>query len=357
MMVKAHIKSARVMPAIRKDVNLGPMNTLGVETRAGQFVEIRNSEQLRLLFEDGFFRRQSPVVLGEGSNILFISEPDRPVVKLSVKGREIKSEDDGTVLLKAGAGENWHQLVKHSVEKGLGGIENLALIPGTVGAAPIQNIGAYGIEMKDVFHSLTAFDIKTGKFQTFSAADCGFGYRDSVFKNELKGRVIVCDVTLRLTKDSHNLNLSYSGLNDYLESKKIVSPTINDVFKAVVNIRRSKLPDPSDIGNAGSFFKNPVVSQNVFEQLQSRFSDLVAYPLQHGQSVKLAAGWLIEQCGWKGYRNQWVGVHNVQALVLINHGGGSGTQLLALAQEIRESVEARFGVELEQEPLTQPAVH
>jgi UDP-N-acetylmuramate dehydrogenase len=345
MMVKAHIKSARVMPAIRKDVNLGPMNTLGVETRAGQFVEIRNSEQLRLLFEDGFFRRQSPVVLGEGSNILFISEPDRPVVKLSVKGREIKSEDDGTVLLKAGAGENWHQLVKHSVEKGLGGIENLALIPGTVGAAPIQNIGAYGIEMKDVFHSLTAFDIKTGKFQTFSAADCGFGYRDSVFKNELKGRVIVCDVTLRLTKDSHNLNLSYSGLNDYLESKKIVSPTINDVFKAVVNIRRSKLPDPSDIGNAGSFFKNPIVTADRYQKLKKAYPMIPSYNL-NDDGYKIPAAWLIEKAGWKGKRVGNVGTYKNQALVIVNHGGATGQEIYNHALNIQKSVLDKFDIDL-----------
>jgi UDP-N-acetylmuramate dehydrogenase len=344
-MADAQTKSARDEPAIRTDVNLGPMNTLGVETRAGQFVEIHHPDQLRALFDDGFFKRQTPIVLGGGSNILFISEPEYPIVRMSIMGIEIKSGKDGTVLLKSGAGVNWHQLVRHSVEKELGGIENLALIPGTVGAAPILNFGGYGVELKDVFDSLTVFDLQTGKFRTYSEAECEFGYRDSVFKNSLRDLVIVCDVTLRLTKDFHNLNLSYSGLTDCLESKNILSPAINDIFNAVVEIRRSKLPGPSDIGNAGSFFKNPIVSIDHYQKLKAAYPKIPSYKIGNDE-YKIPAAWLIEQAGWKGKRVGNVSTYKNQALVIVNHGGATGEEIYNHAVNIQKSVLEKFDINL-----------
>lgn len=335
-------------PIVHENVNLKPMNTLGVGAVAGKFVEIHHSNQLRLLSDDGFFEQQTPIVLGGGSNLLFINEPKRPVLKMSVMGIDIKWTDDNTVLLQAGAGENWHQLVAYSVEKGLGGIENLALIPGTVGAAPIQNIGAYGVELKDVFHSLTVFEMKTGEFRTFTAAECNFGYRDSIFKHELKERVIVCDVTLRLTKGVHDLKLSYRGLSDHLKSKNISNPSINDVFNSVVDIRRSKLPDPSDIGNAGSFFKNPVVSAQQCDVLLADYPDMPFYKLSDGE-YKIPAAWLIEQAGWKGKRVGNVGTYKNQALVIVNHGGATGKEIYNHAQNIQESVRNTFDIDLRPE--------
>jgi len=334
---------------IQKNINLKSMNTLGVEAYARTFVEIREPEQLGLLFEDGFFAGQPPIILGGGSNVLFMNEPDQPVVKMAVKGREIEECGNGTILLKAGAGENWHDLVTFAVEKGFGGIENLALIPGTVGAAPIQNIGAYGVELKDVFKSLTAFDMRTGELRSYSRSDCNFGYRDSVFKNELKGRVVVCDVTFQLkNEETHELNLSYRALKDSLGSKGIEEPTIRDVYDAVVDIRRSKLPDPSDIGNAGSFFKNPVVSEAIYKKLVPDYPDMPHYKIGDNE-YKIPAGWLIEMTGWKGKRNGNVGTYKNQALVIVNHGGATGEEIYEHALAIQESVQTTFGINLRPE--------
>lgn len=345
MIPKSQTKSESDSPDVRENVNLAPMNTLGVEAVASRFVEIYHSNQLRLLFDDGFFKEQTPIILGGGSNLLFINKPDRPVLKMSVTETNIEAQGNDGVLLKAGAGENWHQLVRHAVEEGLGGIENLALIPGTVGAAPIQNIGAYGVELKDVFHSLTAFEIETGKFLTFTASECEFGYRDSIFKRDLKNRVIVCDVTLRLTKNTHDLSLSYKGLSDHLESKSICYPTIKDIFNSVVEIRRAKLPDPSDIGNAGSFFKNPVVSEEQFETLRSNYPEMPCYKLGD-EAYKIPAAWLIEQAGWKGKRVGNVGTYKNQALVIVNHGGATGEEIYDHALNIQESVRHTFDIDL-----------
>lgn len=345
-MSQLNVSSVSGKPVIRHDVNLKPMNTLGVEAHAATFVEIRRPDQLRLLFDEGFFENQAPIILGGGSNLLFKGEPGSTVLKISVMDRYVSANDDGTVLLKAGAGENWHDLVTFAVENNLGGIENLALIPGTTGAAPIQNIGAYGVELKEVFHSLTAFDIKTGEFETYSAAACRFGYRDSVFKRELKGKVIVCDVTLQLSREQdHTLNLSYTGLKDSLEEKKIDEPSIKDVYDAVVAIRRSKLPDPSDIGNAGSFFKNPVVSKEIYEILKSDYPELPVYKLEENE-YKIPAAWLIETAGWKGKRVGNVGTYKNQALVIVNHGGATGDEIYNHAKTIQQSVQDMFDIDL-----------
>lgn len=344
-----NVSSSDNQPLIQSNVNLKSMNTLGVEAHAKTFIEICEPEQLSSLFDDGFFDGQSPVILGGGSNLLFRDEPDQPIVKISVKGREIEECERGTIQLNAGAGENWHQLVTFAVKKGLGGFENLALIPGTVGAAPIQNIGAYGVELKDVFKSLTAFDIRTGEFKSYSASDCNFGYRDSIFKRDLKGRVIVCGVTFQLEKEkTHELNLSYSGLENFFEARNINDPTIKDVYNAVVDIRQSKLPDPSDIGNAGSFFKNPVVTEAIYKKLASDYPNVPYYEVGDNE-YKIPAGWLIETAGWKGKRVGNVGTYKNQALVIVNHGGATGEEIYRHALTIQKSVRDTFDIDLRPE--------
>jgi len=345
-MPDSDLSSVQNVPEIRHNVNLKSMNTLGVETHADIFVEIQQAEQLSLLYDENFFSDQPPIILGGGSNLLFRGQPGRPVLKMSMKKKEIIENDGGSVHLKAGAGENWHELVSFAVDNNLGGIENLALIPGTVGAAPIQNIGAYGVELKDVFVSLSAFDTVTGEFEIYTAEDCSFGYRDSVFKHNLKGRVIVCDVTLKLKRsEDHTLNLSYSGLNDSLKSKNIDQPTIRDVYNTVVAIRRSKLPDPSDIGNAGSYFKNPIVSEEKFESLKADYPGLPGYKLE-ADEFKIPAAWLIEKTGWKGRRIGNVGTYENQALVIVNHGGATGEEIFNHAKTIQQTVLETFGIDL-----------
>lgn len=345
-MTENSVSSVRSEPTIRKDVSLKPMNTLGIDVNARTFVEIRQPEELISLCETGFFDSQPPFILGGGSNVLFRDEPDQPVLKMSITGREIVENEDGTVLLKAGAGENWHELVKFAVDNALGGIENLALIPGTTGAAPIQNIGAYGVELKDVFKYLTVFDISSGDFKTFTSAECQFGYRDSVFKHELKDRVIVCDVTLKLNnEDAHSVNLSYKGLKDALASKGLDNSTIKDVFESVVDIRKSKLPDPSDIGNAGSFFKNPIVTKSKYETFSSSYPDMPFYKLE-ADKYKIPAAWLIEKAGWKGKQVGNVGTYKNQALVIVNHGGATGKEIFDHAKTIQKSVQETFDIDL-----------
>lgn len=340
------VSSVRSEPTIRNDVSLKSMNTLGIDVNARKFIEIRQPEELISLYESGFFDSHSPFILGGGSNVLFQDGPDQPVLKMSITGREIIEDENSTVLLKAGAGENWHKMVKFAVDNELGGIENLALIPGTTGAAPIQNIGAYGVEIKDVFKYLTVFDISSGDFKKFSSAECQFGYRDSVFKHDLKGRVIVCDVTLKLIKeDAHSVNLSYKGLHDALASKGLDKPTIKDVFDCVVDIRKSKLPDPSDIGNAGSFFKNPIVSKSKYEALSSTYPDMPSYKLGANE-YKIPAAWLIETAGWKGKQVGNVGTYKNQALVIVNHGGATGKEIFDHAKTIQKSVQETFDIDL-----------
>ena len=346
MMSDSKISNSVAKLNIEHDVSLKEMNTLGVEVYADTFVDIHDPDQLKRLFDDGFFAEKSPIILGGGSNLLFKKDPDQPVLKVSILGNELEEAGQDTVTLKAGAGENWHELVTYAVNKQLGGIENLALIPGTTGAAPIQNIGAYGVELKDVFESLTAFDVSTGEFKIFEAADCNFGYRDSVFKQELKGQVIVCDVTLRLKREnSHRVNLTYRGLSSELESRGVENPSIKDIYDAVVDIRNSKLPDPKDIGNAGSFFKNPVVSKDVLEALKADYPTMPAYELDTDE-YKIPAAWLIETAGWKGKQVGNVGTYKNQALVIVNHGGATGQEIYEHAKTIQKSVRDTFDIDL-----------
>lgn len=333
------------IPRIDSDIDLSSYNTLGVSVVASSFVDITSRNELLQLSNQGFFKDYSPFVLGGGSNILFIDDPSQPVLKMSIKGKKIIEKQDKAVKVEIGAGENWHEFVTWAVDNNLGGVENLALIPGTVGAAPIQNIGAYGVELEEVFDSLELFDMRDETLQIFHAEDCHFGYRDSIFKNELKEKVIVTKVVLRLSKSSHTIQNNYSSLQAYLQERNIENPDIKDIYDGVIDIRTSKLPDPKLMGNAGSFFKNPVVGRRKFEELQARYKEMPFYKAGDNE-VKIPAAWLIEKTGWKGKRMGDVGTYQNQALVIVNHGSATGTEIFNFSKLIQKSVKETFGIEL-----------
>lgn len=331
-------------PEVKKNYSLQPYNTLGVEARASRFISIESQEQLKGIINDHRYKKLLKLVMGGGSNILFVGDFDGLVLHIAIKGIEKIKEDEEYVWIKAGAGENWHQLVLHCVEKGWGGIENLSLIPGRVGAAPIQNIGAYGVELQEVFESLEAVEMENGISKTFAGDDCRFGYRDSIFKNEFKGEYIITQVVLRLSRHPQ-LNTSYGAIRSKLQEKGIGEPTIKDISDVVIEIRNTKLPNPNDIGNAGSFFKNPVISGSTFDRLQQDYPGIPGYPLDQ-DGIKVPAGWLIEQTGWKGKVVGHTGTYRQQALVIVNHGGATGKEILELANRIQASVNETFGIEL-----------
>lgn len=334
------------MLQIQENVSLKNFNTFGIDTRARYFVEIAHEDELTELFADPQWQQTERLVLGGGSNMLMVSDFDGLVIRMNIRGIEHRiSHDD--VYVEVGGGEVWNGLVNYCVDHGYAGIENLSLIPGSVGASPIQNIGAYGVELKDVFHSCRAFEIATGTFKSFSKEDCKFGYRESVFKAELKGLYIIVSVKFHLSLIP-NLNIQYGAIGQELQNRGIVNPTIKDVSQVVAHIRVSKLPDPSTIGNAGSFFKNPVISAEEFATVQAKFPDVVNYPAADG-GVKLAAGWLIEQCGWKGKTAGHTGTWKNQALVLVNHGGATGQEVYDFSSQIIDSVYTKFGVTLQRE--------
>ncbi|MEX0945157.1 MAG: UDP-N-acetylmuramate dehydrogenase [Balneolaceae bacterium] len=333
------------MVEIQKDVPLNDLNTLGLPSIAPLFVNVTKREDLSDLYQEGFFSSYSPFILGGGSNIVLSEKLNHPVLKISISGVEILLEEKDDARIRIGAGENWHNFVNWAVNKGYGGVENLALIPGTVGAAPIQNIGAYGVEIKQVFESLLAFDMRDGTFKRFYKNQCKFGYRDSIFKRELKGKCIVVEVTLLLKHENHDPNITYSGLREALNDKGIQDPDIKDVFEAVVAVRRSKLPDPKVLGNAGSFFKNPIIEIELYEKLQNSRTGIPGYPVDD-LHVKVPAGWLIEQAGWKGKQIGNVGTYKNQALVIVNHGNATGEEILNHAKTIQDSVRSMFGIEL-----------
>lgn len=329
----------------QENISLKPFNTFGIGARARYFTRFSTYESLTEILSD-----RPPgklLILGGGSNILFTGDVDGLVMKNEFGSIEKQSEDDQFVYVKCGAGENWHQFVLHCIENGWGGLENLSLIPGNTGAAPMQNIGAYGVELKDVFHELTAFNLEERANYTFRLKDCAFGYRDSVFKNKYKDKFIIVDVVFRLTRQ-HRYNTSYGAIEQELEKMGVKDLSIGAISQAVINIRRSKLPDPAELGNAGSFFKNPSVTRDQFNILKKKFAGITGYENQDG-SIKLAAGWLIEQCGWKGFRKGDAGVHAKQALVLVNYGNASGIDILHLSEEIERSVFEKFRVRLERE--------
>ena len=333
------------MSTIRSHVSLKSFNTFGLEVYASRYAEIRTEDDLcEVLHKEGppFF------VLGGGSNVLLTRDIDALVLHNAIRGMEVAEEDDREALIRAGGGETWHDLVRWALDRDFGGLENLSLIPGTVGAAPIQNIGAYGVELAEVFEGLEAVELETGELRIFSKEDCGFGYRNSRFKQELKGKFFITQVYLRLSKPPHSLQLTYGAISDTLREMEVTKPTIRDVSEAVMRIRRSKLPDPSELGNSGSFFKNPEVTEKVFQQLQLQFPHLIYFSLPDGR-YKIPAGWLIEQCGWKGTRRGDAGCYAKQALVLVNYGNARGREIESLAMDIARSVREKFGIELEPE--------
>lgn len=334
------------MPHIQKHYSLKQLNTFGIDVNAKFFVEINTEAHLLEIFGNEIVKENKMLILGGGSNMLFTKDYDGLLLKINIKGIKEKREGND-VLVTAGAGEVWDAFVKYCVAKGYAGIENLTLIPGTVGASPIQNIGAYGVEIKDVFESCTAFEIATGEIKTFDKADCEFAYRESIFKGKLKGKFIITSVTYRLSHIA-NLQTHYGAINSELERRGIINPTIADVSEVVAAIRVSKLPDPSTIGNAGSFFKNPIIDKSVFDALLSQFPDIPHYPSPDGR-VKLAAGWLIEQCGFKGVVEGNTGTWKNQALVLVNHGGATGQEVYRFSEKIINTVQEKFGVLLERE--------
>lgn len=329
---------------IEEDISLRKHNTFGIDCRARYFTTATSAEDLRALRQTEVFRTCGNLVLGGGSNVLFTGDFDGLIIHNEMLGKEVIDEDGKHIWLRVRAGENWHELVGHCVENGWGGIENLALIPGCVGAAPIQNIGAYGVELKDVLVSVEVFEWATGDIRVYFNEDCRFGYRDSIFKQELKGKVVVAAITIKLAR-MPEVNTAYGAIREVLEQKDISNPRIADVYRAVIDIRRSKLPDPAEIGNAGSFFKNPELPKAEAEAILQAHPGAPHYIVDE-QTIKIPAGWLIEQCGWKGSRRGQIGVHDRQALVLVNHGGGKGTEIRDLAMEILESVKEKFGVEL-----------
>jgi UDP-N-acetylmuramate dehydrogenase len=335
------------MLEIKQHISLKSFNTFGVEAKAKWWVEVTSEEQLLELAQSEFFQKESPFILGAGSNVLFTQDVDRLVVHSAIKGIRVVESSSNWVRIAFGAGEVWHDAVMHCIDHHWGGVENLALIPGTIGAAPVQNIGAYGVELKDVLHSIRALDRVSGRMVTLHSSDCAFGYRTSIFKAEAKDRYIITEVVLQLTTHSYGLHTDYGAIRDELNKKGVLSPTIRDIATAVIAIRSSKLPDPSVLGNAGSYFKNPTVNREVFERLKTIYPTMPSYPAHEG--VKLSAGWLIEQCGWKGYREGNCGCYEKQALVLVNFGGATGREIIDLAQRIRESVFNRFQINLEAE--------
>ncbi len=332
-------------------IQLSSFTTFGIHAKAKLFAEIHNHDQLLAIWKSSEYNStNNKLILGGGSNMLFTKDFEGLVLRNKITGISFEDESEQSVIVTAGSGENWHELVLKCVENKLGGIENLSLIPGTVGASPVQNIGAYGVELKDTFVSLEAFDFETGQIVHFNNEECEFGYRDSIFKNKAKGRYFISSVNFRLKKPGfHKLNMSYGAINQVLQEMEISMPTIRDISNTIVSIRSSKLPNPKVIGNAGSFFKNPEVDESFCQLLLNDNPLMPTYSTQIAGFRKIAAGWLIEQCGWKGKSLGNAAVHKNQALVLTNPGNATGEEIKHLAEEIQKSVFEKFGVNLETE--------
>ncbi|MBL4593909.1 MAG: UDP-N-acetylmuramate dehydrogenase [Flavobacteriales bacterium] len=329
---------------IKENISLKPYNTFGIDVSSAKFVEVNNVSDLKKVLINN---SDNILILGGGSNMLFTQDFGGIVIKNNIKGIDIIEESGVEVEIKVGAGEVWHEFVMYCIEHNYGGVENLSLIPGNVGASPMQNIGPYGVEVKDLITEVVAFDLRDFSIKTFSNKQCKFGYRSSVFKASEKGKYFITSVTFKLNKQA-KINTSYGAIENELQRMNISSPTIKDVSDAVISIRSSKLPDPKEIGNSGSFFKNPIVSEEQKDKILENYVDAPNY-LQPDGSFKMAAGWLIEKCGWKGKRIDNYGVHKNQALVLVNYGGANGTDIFNLSEEIIKSVKETFGIELERE--------
>lgn len=332
---------------ILPNFSLRHLNTFGLDSSARFFVEVSSITELTEILSDQVWKNTPKFILGGGSNVLFTRDIDALVIHPAITGIVKLQEDDQHVWLKAGGGEIWHDFVMYCVAHNYGGVENLSLIPGTVGAAPMQNIGAYGVEIKDVIHSVEAVSIDKGEVKVFSREGCQFGYRESIFKKELKDKYIITGATFILSKKPV-LNVDYGDIQKTLQEMNVADITIKTVSEAVMHIRRSKLPDPAVIGNAGSFFKNPEIGRALYADLRARFPEMPGYPVGDDK-IKVPAGWLIEKSGWKGYRQGAIGVHEKQALVLVNYGGGNGNEIKRLSENIQDSVEEKFGIRLNAE--------
>jgi UDP-N-acetylmuramate dehydrogenase len=330
---------------IEEEKSLRPFNTFGIDVNAAYFATVTSPQDLGEVLSSTIYKNEKHLILGGGSNILFTKDFDGLVIKVDLKGIDIINENEEAITIQVASGEIWHELVMHCVKNNWGGIENLSLIPGLMGAAPIQNIGAYGVEIKNVIDEVHGIDLVTGERRVFKNEECRFGYRESVFKHELKEKYFISSITLTLTKKSHQFNISYGALQDTLKSMNNTTLTVQSISDAVIAIRQSKLPDPRVIGNAGSFFKNPTITQQHYQSLQKSFPSIPFYPSVN-QEVKVPAGWLIEQCGWKGKKINNIGVHTHQALVLVNYGNGNGEEIFSLAMKIVASVKEKFNITL-----------
>ncbi|PWW30674.1 MULTISPECIES: UDP-N-acetylmuramate dehydrogenase [unclassified Chryseobacterium] len=333
---------------MQENFSLQPYTTFGVEAQARYFTEVNTIDELKEALIFAKTQNLKLLFLGGGSNILLTRDFDGLAIRLSLRGISEEIINENEVWVTAKAGENWHEFVMYCLQKNYGGLENLSLIPGNVGTSPMQNIGAYGTEIKDIFVSCEVLDLENLELRTFNLEQCRFGYRDSIFKQEGKGRYVILEVTFKLTQKDHHIKTEYGAIQSELENLGIENPTIQDVSKAVINIRQSKLPDPKEIGNAGSFFKNPTIPLAQFEALKQKFENIQGYP--NGDGVKVPAGWLIEQCGWKGKQIGNVASHKLQSLVIINAtGSATGKEIFDFSTEIINSVKEKFGIELERE--------
>jgi UDP-N-acetylmuramate dehydrogenase len=328
----------------QSNFQLKEYNTFGIAALAKEFIGVSNSTELASVLKT----TQDVFVLGGGSNMLLTQNIEKLVIHVNLKGIEIVNEDENFVWVRAQAGENWHEFVIWCIEHDFGGIENLSLIPGNVGTTPIQNIGAYGIEIKDTFDSCTAMKIDNQSIKSFDKATCSFGYRESIFKNELKNQYIITDVTYKLTKKNHKINTSYGAIDIELEKDNITNPTIKEISKAVISIRQSKLPNPKELGNSGSFFKNPIISKVYYNKIKQNHPEIPHYVVSETE-VKVPAGWLIEKTGFKGKRFGDAGIHKNQALVLVNYGNATGQEILAVSKDIQDTIFKKFGIHIEAE--------
>jgi UDP-N-acetylmuramate dehydrogenase len=333
------------MAQVQQNISLKPYNTFGIDANAFYFCNCQTEKDLTGILSDPAYKHLNKLVLGGGSNVLFTKNFNGLIILNSIKGKEIIDEDDNTVILRVGAGEDWDELVEYTVKNDLAGLENLSYIPGNVGASPIQNIGAYGEEVKNTISEVETIDLQTLKKINYKNEDCQFGYRSSIFKHELKGKSIITHVIFTLNKQ-HIFNLDYGSLNETVKQKGKV--TLQNIRDSIIEIRKSKLPEPEELGSAGSFFKNPIIEADQYENLQQHFPNIPAYQLSENE-FKVPAGWLIDQLGWKGYREGDAGVHKKQALVLVNYGNATGKQIYSLSQKIIQSVKGAYGIELEYE--------
>jgi UDP-N-acetylmuramate dehydrogenase len=331
---------------IQNNISLKKYNTFGIEAKAKQFIPVHSTDELKVVLEEN--KAQKKFILGGGSNMLLTKDIDALVIHIDLKGKKIIKENEDFVWVESQAGENWHEFVLWTIDQNFGGLENMSLIPGNVGTTPVQNIGAYGTEIKDTFVSCEAMTIENQEMKTFIKEDCHFGYRESVFKNEAKNQYVITSVVFKLTKRNHKINISYGDITAELAKNNITNPSLKDVSNAVIAIRQSKLPDPKELGNSGSFFKNPILLKSDFEKIHEKFPEMKYFDISDTE-VKVPAGWLIEQAGFKGKRFGDAGIHKNQALVLVNYGNATGQEILNVSKNIQETIFKTFGIHIEAE--------